>query len=176
MAVRRSAGLLLFRRSSDRPEVLLAHMGGPFWAKKDEAAWSLPKGELDEGEDAEAAARREFAEELGLPVPDGRLRPLGEVRQSGKVVAAWAVEADLDPATVVPGTFDLEWPPRSGKVQQFPEVDRVEWFDLDTAREKLVKGQRAFLDRFAELELDEADLDAGAGAATQVREGPVEGI
>ncbi|MBB4688904.1 NUDIX domain-containing protein [Amycolatopsis jiangsuensis] len=150
MAVRRSAGLLLYRRSSgDRVEVLLGHMGGPFWAKKDEAAWSLPKGELEDGEEPEAAARREFAEELGLPAPDGPLRPLGEVRQSGKVVTAWAVEADLDPAEVVPGTFELEWPPRSGKLQQFPEVDRVAWFDLDTAREKLVKGQRAFLDRLA---------------------------
>jgi predicted NUDIX family NTP pyrophosphohydrolase len=151
MAAKHSAGLLLFRRSADRTEVLLAHMGGPFWAKKDLAAWSLPKGELEDGEDPETAARREFAEELGLPAPAGPLRPLGDVRQSGKVVTAWAVEADLDPAAVVPGTFDLEWPPRSGRVQQFPEVDRVEWFDLDTAREKLVKGQRAFLDRFAEL-------------------------
>lgn len=150
MAVRRSAGLLLFRRSAGRVEVLLGHMGGPFWAKKDEAAWSLPKGELEEGEEPEAAARREFTEELGLPVPDGPFRPLGEVRQSGKLVTAWALEADLDPDTIVPGTFDLEWPPRSGKVQQFPEVDRVAWFDLDTAREKLVKGQRAFLDRLAE--------------------------
>ncbi|GAA3574898.1 NUDIX domain-containing protein [Amycolatopsis ultiminotia] len=147
MAVRRSAGLLLFRRSGDRVEVLLGHMGGPFWAKKDEAAWSLPKGELADGEEPESAARREFAEELGLPAPDGPWRELGEVRQSGKVVRAWAVEADLDPAAVVPGTFDLEWPPRSGKVQQFPELDRVGWFDLETAREKLVKGQRAFLDR-----------------------------
>jgi predicted NUDIX family NTP pyrophosphohydrolase len=150
MAAKHSAGLLLFRRR-DEVEVLLAHMGGPFWAKKDEAAWSLPKGELEEGEEPVAAARREFAEELGLPAPDGCWLPLGDVRQSGKVVTAWAVEADLDPAAVVPGTFELEWPPRSGRKQEFPEVDRVEWFGLDAARVKLVKGQRAFLDRLSEV-------------------------
>ena len=146
----RSAGLLLYRRDPDGVRVLLGHMGGPFWAKKDEAAWSIPKGECEEGEPAESAARREFTEELGLPVPDGEWLPLGEVRvSSGKVVTVWAVEADLDVDAVVPGTFELEWPPRSGRMQEFPEIDRAAWFDLDTARDKLVKGQRPVLDRLA---------------------------
>ncbi|UOZ07351.1 NUDIX domain-containing protein [Amycolatopsis sp. WQ 127309] len=148
MAGKRSAGLLLHRGRGDDVEVLLGHMGGPFWAKKDAASWSLPKGELDEDEPPEDAARREFREELGLPAPEGDYVPLGEIKQSGgKVVTAWAVEADLDPAAVVPGTFTMEWPPRSGKQQEFPELDRVEWFTLDVAREKLLKGQLPFLDR-----------------------------
>jgi len=152
MAGKRSAGLLLFLTSEARVEVLLGHMGGPFWAKKDAAAWSLPKGELDPDETPELAARREFGEELGLPAPEGDYLELGEVKQSGgKVVTAWAVAADLDPASVVPGTFELEWPPRSGRLQEFPEMDRVAWFDLDTAREKLLKGQLPFLDRLAAL-------------------------
>ncbi|MBB1154043.1 MULTISPECIES: NUDIX domain-containing protein [Amycolatopsis] len=149
--VRRSAGVLVYRRGAGGVEVLLAHMGGPFWAKKDLGAWSLPKGEIEEGEEAEGAARREFAEELGVPVPDGEWVALGEVRQSGKVVTAWAVEGDLDPADVVPGVFEMEWPPRSGVMREFPEVDRVEWVSLEVAREKLVKGQRGFLDRVAGL-------------------------
>lgn len=150
-AARHSAGILLYRRGSGRLEVLIAHMGGPFWAAKDAAAWSVPKGELGPGEEPLPAARREFAEELGLPVPAGDPLPLGEVRQrSGKVVTVWAVEGDLDPAVVVPGTFDMEWPPRSGRRQRFPEVDRVEWCDLDTARDRLVAGQRPFLDRLAQ--------------------------
>ena len=152
MAGKRSAGLLLFRRSEAGVEVLLGHMGGPFWAKKDAAAWSLPKGELDPDETPELAARREFEEELGLPAPSGDYLELGEVKQSGgKVVTAWAVAADLDPAAVVPGTFEMEWPPRSGRLQEFPEIDRVSWFALDTAREKLLKGQLPFLDRLAAL-------------------------
>ena len=152
MAGKRSAGLLLYRGTGAGVEVLLGHMGGPFWAKKDAAAWSLPKGELDGDESPEQAARREFEEELGLPAPDGEYVELGVVKQSGgKVVTAWAVAADLDPAAVVPGTFTMEWPPRSGRQQEFPEVDRVEWFGLAAAREKLVKGQRPFLDRLAEL-------------------------
>jgi predicted NUDIX family NTP pyrophosphohydrolase len=152
MVAKRSAGLLLFRRQDNEVEVLLGHMGGPFWAKKDAAAWSLPKGELEPDEEPEAAARREFAEELGLPAPDGEYRPLGEVKQSGgKVVTAWAVEGDLDPAAVVPGTFEMEWPPRSGRQQEFPELDRVEWFGLAAAREKLLKGQLPLLDRLVEL-------------------------
>ncbi|WP_336157599.1 NUDIX domain-containing protein [Amycolatopsis sp. VC5-11] len=149
MVVKRSAGVLVYRRGADGVEVLLAHMGGPFWAKKDLAAWSLPKGEIEEGEEPEAAARREFAEELGVAVPDGEWVSLGEVRQSGKVVTAWAVEGELDPGVVVPGVFEMEWPPRSGVMREFPEVDRVEWFSLEAAREKLVKGQRGFLDRLA---------------------------
>lgn len=152
MAGKRSAGLLLYRGTGAGVEVLLGHMGGPFWAKKDAAAWSLPKGELDGDESPEQAARREFEEELGLPAPDGEYVELGVVKQSGgKVVTAWAVVADLDPAAVVPGTFTMEWPPRSGRQQEFPEVDRVEWFGLAAAREKLVKGQLPFLDRLAEL-------------------------
>ncbi|MFG1927428.1 NUDIX domain-containing protein [Cryptosporangium sp. NPDC048952] len=152
MAGKRSAGLLVYRMADGRPEVLLGHMGGPFWARKDEAAWSVPKGEYEGDETPEAAARREFAEELGLPAPEGALVPLGEVKQSGgKTVTVWAIEGDLSPDDVVPGTFPLEWPPKSGRVQEFPEVDRVAWFDLDTAREKLVTGQRTFLDRLAEF-------------------------
>ncbi|HEY3480202.1 MAG TPA: NUDIX domain-containing protein [Streptomyces sp.] len=132
--------------------MLLGHIGGPFWAKKDAAAWSLPKGELEPDEEPEAAARREFEEELGLPAPAGEYVPLGEVKQSGgKVVTAWAVAGDLDPAAVVPGTFSMEWPPRSGRQQEFPEVDRVAWFSLDVAREKLLKGQLPFLDRLLAL-------------------------
>ncbi|GAA3435253.1 NUDIX domain-containing protein [Kutzneria kofuensis] len=143
----RSAGILVFRKVDGRTEVLIAHMGGPFWARKDEGAWSVPKGLIEDGEEPEAAARREFREELGLPAPAGELVPLGEVKQSGKTVTVWAIEGDLDPADVVPGTFELEWPPRSGRTREFPEVDRVGWFAVDDARVKLVKGQRAFLDR-----------------------------
>lgn len=132
-------------------EVLLGHMGGPFWASKDEAAWSIPKGEHTEDEAPEAAARREFLEELGLPAPEGELLPLGQARQSAKVVAVWAVEGSVDLDRVVPGTFRMEWPPRSGKFAEFPELDRVAWFDLETAAVKLVKGQRVFLARLAEL-------------------------
>jgi predicted NUDIX family NTP pyrophosphohydrolase len=146
---RRSAGLLLHRPGpGGEREVLIAHMGGPFWARKDAGAWSIPKGELDPGEDALAAARREFTEELGLPAPEGPVLPLGEARQSsGKRVEAWAIEADLDPAAVVPGTFEMQWPPRSGRTATFPEVDRVAWVTLDRARELLVKGQVVFVDR-----------------------------
>ena len=147
----RSAGLLLYRRREGRIEVLLGHMGGPFWARKDERAWSIPKGEHPEAEDALAAARREFAEETGTPPPDGPTLDLGEVRQSGgKRVTAWAVEGDLDPSAVKSNTFLLEWPPRSGRRQEFPEIDRAGWFDLDTARRKIVKGQVALVDRLEE--------------------------
>ncbi|MEU5636965.1 NUDIX domain-containing protein [Streptomyces rishiriensis] len=150
---RRSAGLLLFRRADDGPrvQVLLGHMGGPYFAKKDAGAWTVPKGEYTPDEPAWEAARREFREELGLPPPDGEAIALGEVRQTnGKIVTAWAVEADLDPASVDPGTFSMEWPPRSGRVQEFPELDRVAWFGLDRAREVIVTAQAAFLDRLAE--------------------------
>jgi predicted NUDIX family NTP pyrophosphohydrolase len=124
-------------------------MGGPFWARKDDGAWSIPKGEYAADEDPEAAARREFAEELGAPVPAGDLAPLGELRASGKVLAVWAVEGDLDAAACRSNTFSLEWPPRSGRVQEFPEIDRAGWFPLTQARNKLVKGQVPFLDRLA---------------------------
>jgi predicted NUDIX family NTP pyrophosphohydrolase len=151
VAAKTSAGILLHRTGpGGAVEVLIGHMGGPFFARKDDGGWSIPKGEYVPSEPAEVAARREFTEELGLPVPAGELVPLGEVRQSGgKVVAVWALEGDLDPAAAVPGTFDLEWPPRSGRIQQFPELDRVGWFTLAAAAPKLVAYQRPFLDRLA---------------------------
>ena len=132
-------------------QVLLGHMGGPFWARKDDRAWTVPKGEHDAAEDALAAARREWTEELGVPPPGGEPVDLGVVRQSGgKSVRVWAVEGDLDPADVVPGTFSMEWPPRSGRLQEFPELDRVRWFGLDEAAGKLVAAQAAFVDRLRE--------------------------
>ncbi|MDT3440053.1 MULTISPECIES: NUDIX domain-containing protein [unclassified Pseudofrankia] len=145
---RHSAGLLLYRNAADRLEVLIAHMGGPFWARKDEGAWSIPKGEYEPDEDPRTAAAREFAEELGSAPPDGPWIGLGDVRQSGgKVVTAFALRGDFDPATAVSNTFELEWPRGSGRIQAFPEVDRVAWFDLPTAGVKLVRGQLPFLDR-----------------------------
>ncbi|MEU5341623.1 NUDIX domain-containing protein [Streptomyces sp. NPDC020766] len=148
---KRSAGLLLFRRADHGVEVLLGHMGGPFFARRDAGAWTVPKGEYEPDEPAWDAARREFQEELGLPPPEGHPIPLGEVTQTnGKVVTVWAVEADLDVTTTVPGTFTMEWPRGSGRVQEFPELDRVEWLDLDRARTLLVKAQTTFLDRLAE--------------------------
>lgn len=148
MAIINSSGILLYRRSQGTTEVLIGHMGGPFWARRDDGAWSIPKGERNPGEDPQAAARREFSEELGLPVPPGELASLGDVQQSGgKVVTVWALEGDLEPAQVTPGTFQMEWPRGSGRLQEFPEIDRAAWFDLGSARAKLVKAQRAFLDR-----------------------------
>jgi predicted NUDIX family NTP pyrophosphohydrolase len=143
-----SAGILLHRHGERGPEVLLVHPGGPFWARKDLGAWSIPKGELDGDEDPRACALREFAEETGTRLPDSALDDLGSVKQkSGKVVFAFAVAGDLDPATLVSNTFELEWPPRSGRMQAFPEVDRAEWFGLEVAREKLNPAQAAFVDR-----------------------------
>jgi predicted NUDIX family NTP pyrophosphohydrolase len=142
-----SAGLLLYRLGAAGLEVLLAHPGGPFWARKDDGAWSLPKGELLAGEDPLAAARREFLEETGADLA-GPFAPLGEVRQAGgKRVLAWAVEGDLDPARLRCNLFEMEWPPRSGRLQQFPEIDRVAWFAPAQARSKLLAGQRPFIDR-----------------------------
>jgi predicted NUDIX family NTP pyrophosphohydrolase len=151
--VKRSAGIVLSRRSADGTiEVLLGHMGGPFWARKNEGAWTIPKGEVEPGEDPLVVAQREFHEELGSPVPPGELAELGEVRQSGgKLVRAWAVEGDLDAESVVSNTFDLEWPPRSGRMQSFPEVDRAAWMDLATARPLIIDAQRALLDRLDEV-------------------------
>jgi len=152
VAAKRSAGVLVYRLAPDgRLEVLCAHMGGPFWSRKDDRAWSIPKGEYEEGEDPERVARREFLEELGTEPPEEGWVLLGEVRQpNGKLVTAWAVEGDLDVSDVHSNTFELEWPPRSGRMQEFPEVDRAEWFDLETARRKLVKGQVALLDLLVE--------------------------
>ncbi|MFF4575542.1 NUDIX domain-containing protein [Streptomyces sp. NPDC001410] len=148
---KRSAGLLLFRHTDDGLEVLLGHMGGPFFAKKDAGAWTVPKGEYEPDEPAREAARREFREELGLAPPDGQAVPLGEVAQAnGKIVTVWAIEADLDPEAIDPGTFTMEWPPRSGRTQEFPELDRVAWFALDRARALIITAQAAFLDRLAE--------------------------
>jgi predicted NUDIX family NTP pyrophosphohydrolase len=147
MADRKSAGLLLFRDAPGGVEVLLVHPGGPFWAKKDRGAWSIPKGELAEDEDPLQAAIREFQEEVGHPAPSGEFIPLTPQRQpSGKVVYAWAVRGDFDPARLQSNTFSIEWPPGSGRRQVFPEVDRAAWFPLHIAREKISKGQVGFLD------------------------------
>ena len=147
-----SAGILLHRPG---PQVLLGHMGGPFWARKDAGAWSLPKGEHAPDEDPLAAAVREFTEELGSPPPPGTPVPLGTVRQSGgKRLTVFALAGDLDADAVVSNTFPLEWPPRSGRVQEFPEIDRAAWFDLDDARRAVVRGQVPFLDLFLELVAD----------------------
>jgi predicted NUDIX family NTP pyrophosphohydrolase len=151
MASKRSAGILLHRRGGGGREVLLVHPGGPFWAKKDRGAWSIPKGEYEDGEDARACALREFSEELGAAPPDRELVDLGEVRQrGGKVVTAWALEGDADPAAIRSNTFTIEWPPRSGRMREFPEVDRAGWFGLDEARERILPAQAPLLDRLAE--------------------------
>jgi len=152
VATKRSAGILLYRLNGGEPEVLLVHPGGPFWANKDEGAWSIPKGEYEDGEDPEACARREFAEETGAELAPGELADLGSIRQrSGKQVTAWAVEADIDVTRIVSNTFEIEWPPRSGRRQSFPELDRAGWFDLDEAKRKMTAGQDALLDRLVEL-------------------------
>jgi predicted NUDIX family NTP pyrophosphohydrolase len=146
---KRSAGILLYRVRGDTVEVLLVHPGGPFWATRDLGAWTIPKGEYEQGEEPLAAARREFREETGHepPATDGLLE-LGTVRQrGGKVITAWAAEGDLDPDAIASGTFELEWPPRSGNRQAFPEVDRAGWFDPDTARQKLLPAQAELVDR-----------------------------
>src|SRR5919112_2992213 len=145
---RTSAGVLLHRRGASGVEVLIGHMGGPFWARKDDAAWSIPKREHGPDEDPLTVARREFEEEMGSPVPASDLVPLGAVRQSGgKVLTVWAAEGDLDATACTSNTFVLEWPPRSGRLQQFPEIDRAAWVTVDVARTKLVKGQLPLLDR-----------------------------
>ena len=142
------AGILLWRSRDGAVEVLLAHNGGPYWAKKDHGHWTIPKGEVEPGEELTNVARREFAEETGHDLPDGPQIDLGQIRQkSGKVVLGWAVEGDLDPATAVSNTYEMEWPPRSGRMQAFPEIDRVEWFALDEARGRLKAAQVPFVDR-----------------------------
>jgi predicted NUDIX family NTP pyrophosphohydrolase len=149
MASRQSAGILMYRRRASAIEVLLVHPGGPYWAKKDAGAWSIPKGEFDADETPADAARREFIEEIGRD-PGAAMLALGVVVQSrAKSVHAFAVEGDVDPATVASNTFELEWPPRSGTMQSFPEIDRAAWFTLDDARAKIVVGQRPILDALA---------------------------
>lgn len=157
---KRSAGILMYRGTGDALELLLVHPGGPFWAKKDAGAWSIPKGEYDAGEDPLAVAKREFAEELGVPPPQRSTSPegdsaqrvgyqaLGEIVQpSRKVITAFAVEGDFDPAALKSNSFEMEWPPKSGRKQSFPEVDRAAWFAPEEARAKILPGQAGFIDR-----------------------------
>ncbi|MEO6143396.1 MAG: NUDIX domain-containing protein [Dermatophilaceae bacterium] len=156
MSRKLSAGLLLFRRGKQDDEivleVLLGHMGGPFWSRKDDAAWSIPKGEYESGEDPFVAAKREFEEEMGSAPPLAGYRDLGSVIQpGGKQVTAWAAEGDFDAAGAVSNTFELEWPPGSGHLQSFPEIDRASWFTVEVARVKLVQGQRPLLDRLQDI-------------------------
>jgi predicted NUDIX family NTP pyrophosphohydrolase len=147
----RSAGILLYRDGDGGLEVLLVHPGGPFFARRDAGAWSIPKGRYEDGEEPLACARREFAEELGSPCPDGPALELGEIRQkNGKRVTAFAIEGDLDAEAITSNTFEIEWPPRSGRRQSFPEVDRAGWFALDAAREKLLAAQVPLLDRLSD--------------------------
>ena len=150
MAKKTTAGLLLYRRRGEL-EVFLVHPGGPFWAKKDLGAWSLPKGEISEGEELLHAARREFTEETGFAI-DGEFRPLDPLKQSGgKVVHAWAIEGDCDPSQVRSNLFSMEWPPKSGKTQEFPEVDRAAWFTIAEARQRIIASQSGFLDQLIAL-------------------------
>jgi predicted NUDIX family NTP pyrophosphohydrolase len=149
--VKRSAGLLLHRTRDGVLEVLLGHPGGPFFARKDDGVWTIPKGEVDPGEDELAAAHREFTEEIGTAPPDGDPVPLGETVQSnGKIAVVWALEGDVDVTDIACNLFEMEWPPRSGRVQQFPELDRAAWFDVDTARRKAFASQGPFFDRLVE--------------------------
>ncbi len=145
-----SAGLLLFRRQKDRLEVFLVHPGGPYWAKKDVGSWSIPKGEFDQ-EDALLAARREFTEETGLPAPQGEYLPLAAIKQKGgKTVHAWAVEGEVDADNIHSNTFEMEWPPRSGKKQRFPEIDKGAWFSIQEAQEKINPGQISLIEELVE--------------------------
>jgi predicted NUDIX family NTP pyrophosphohydrolase len=148
--MKRSAGILLFRRTGGAIEVFLAHPGGPFWAKRDAGAWTIPKGEIDEGEDPLDAAKREFAEEIGVRI-EGDFIPLKPIRQKGgKMVLAWAVEGECDPSKVCSNTFELEWPPKSGRKGTFPEIDRADWFTLEDARRKILDSQVPLLNELEE--------------------------
>ncbi len=149
---KQSAGLLLYKKTPDGLQVLLGHPGGPFWAKRDQNAWSIPKGEFVEGEEPLKAAKREFREEMGRDAPEGAIMELGSAKQSsGKIVHAWAMEADFDPSDIQSNEFQMEWPPKSGQQQAFPEIDRAGWFTVAAARQKLVKGQLPLLEKLAEL-------------------------
>jgi predicted NUDIX family NTP pyrophosphohydrolase len=146
-----SAGLLVYRIKNGKLEVLIAHMGAPWWARKDKGAWSIPKGLVDESEEHLAAAKREFAEEIGQPAPEGKYLKLGEIKQkNNKTVTAWAVEADIDVSKITSNTFKAEWPPRSGQTQEFPEIDRTGWLAPAEAMEKVVSGQDELIKRLAE--------------------------
>jgi predicted NUDIX family NTP pyrophosphohydrolase len=152
MSSKRSAGILLYRRRDGRIEVLLVHPGGPFWSKKDDGAWFVPKGELEGDEEPLTAARREFQEELGSAPPEGEPLALGTVKnKSGKLIYAWALDGNLDTESVESNTFELEWPPRSGKMREFPEVDRASFFSLEAAATKMHSAELPFLERLAEL-------------------------
>jgi predicted NUDIX family NTP pyrophosphohydrolase len=169
---KRSAGLLLYRRTGTSIEMLLVHPGGPFWAKRDEGVWSIPKGEVLDDDDR-ATAQREFAEELGQPAPVTDWSDLGEVVQSGgKRVHAWAAPGDLDVTVVTSNTFDLEWPPRSGLLRSFPEVDRAAWFTPETAARKLVRAQAAFVERLLDHLGDHGSSEREASLHSQIEEGP----
>ncbi|HVH64291.1 MAG TPA: NUDIX domain-containing protein [Candidatus Dormibacteraeota bacterium] len=147
-----SAGFLLYREREGKLEVLLVHPGGPFWKRKDEGAWSIPKGEIEPGEDAVDVARREFEEELGQAPQATELTSLGTIRQAGgKLVRAWAAPGDIDVGEIRSMTFEMEWPPRSGRRQQFPEIDRAAWFDLAMARQMILAAQQAFIDRLEQI-------------------------
>jgi predicted NUDIX family NTP pyrophosphohydrolase len=149
---RQSAGILLYRVAGGEPEVLLVHPGGPFWAKRDAGAWSIPKGEYEAGEAPFASAAREFEEELGSAPPTAEPIELGTVRQAGgKLVTAWALQGDFDPAGLRSNSFAIEWPPRSGEIREFPEVDRAQWFSAAEARKRIVPAQAAFIDRLVEI-------------------------
>ena len=147
-----SAGIVLYRTNNETLEIFLIHPGGPFWAKKDDGVWSIPKGEYESGENALDAARREFEEETGFACIEGETQTLGAVKlSSGKVVSAWALEGDCDASAIQSNLFAMEWPPRSGKMQEFPEVDRAAWFTLPAAEQKIHPAQRAFLERLVEV-------------------------
>ena len=164
---------MLYRRRNGRLEVLIVHMGGPFWARKDARAWSFPKGEFEAGDDPRAVATREFFEELGSPLPDGPEIELGSVTQrGGKTVTGFAREGDFDVSTMRSNTFELEWPPRSGRRQQFPEVDRAAWVAPDVAREKLVAAQVGLLDRLQAALADGRTDGATAAGPTDEEEAP----
>ncbi len=150
--VKQSAGLLVYRtKANNTVEVLLVHPGGPYWAKKDEHAWSIPKGEFDDGEEPLTAAKREFQEEVGKSAPEGEKQELGFVKTSGKIIYAWMVAGDLDVRDIQSNSFEMEWPPHSGEKQTFPEVDKAAWFSLVTAKAKIHKGQVVFIERLADL-------------------------
>ena len=146
-----SAGILMFRKRESSLQLFLVHPGGPFWRNKDAGAWSIPKGEYEEGKDPLDAAKREFHEETGIDA-DGEFLPLGEIKQSsGKVITAWALEGDCEPSAVRSNTFSMEWPPKSGRQQEFPEVDRADWFSVTEAKKRIVQGQIGFIDRVVAL-------------------------